>query len=71
MKAGMILRSKQLVRNGNESPHWFIKKVGDIKRTTQTTVTMVKGYRVAPLENLDQGFWVTEEQLHERFEEVA
>ena len=68
MKAGMILRSKRRFKDTDR--RWFIKKVGDIKRTTQTTVTMVKGYRLAPLENLGNGFWVTEEQLHHRFEEV-
>jgi hypothetical protein len=66
MKAGMIIRSK----SKHHDQRWFIKKEGDIKRTTQTTVTMVKGYRLAPLDNLGWGFWVTEDQLHKRFEEV-
>lgn len=70
MKAGMIIRSKQPTRLSNNR-RWFIKKEGELKRNTRGSITMVKGYRVAPLENLEHGFWVTETQLHERFEEVA
>ena len=69
MKAGMILRSKRRFKGTDR--RWFIKKEGDIKRETRGSTTMVKGYRVAPLENLENGFWITEEQLHKRFEEVA
>ena len=65
MKAGMILRSKSNLH----TQRWFIKKVGEIKRNSRGSITMVKGYRVAPLEDLDNDFWVTEEQLHRRFEE--
>ena len=61
MKAGMILRSKSNLH----TQRWFIKKEGQLIRNTKP----IKGYRVAPLETLDHGFWVTEEQLHERFEE--
>ena len=68
MKAGMIIRSKQAVKHGNDR-RWFIKKEGELKRQNRFGLTMVKGYRVAPLENLEHGFWVTELQLHERFEE--
>ena len=75
MKAGMILRSKQLVRNDHSWPindrRWFIKKEGEIKRQNRLGLFIVKGYRIAPLENLDQDFWVTEGQLHERFEEAV
>ena len=70
MKAGMIIRSKQLVSPPNDR-RWFIKKEGELKRNRRGFITMVKGYRVAPLEDLEHGFWVTEEQLHERFEEVV
>jgi len=69
MKAGMILRSKRRFKGTDR--RWFIKKEGDIKRETRGSTTMVKGYRVAPLENLENGFWITEEQLHKRFEEVV
>ena len=69
MKAGMILQSKR--RFYGTTRRWFIKKEGELKRNTRGSITMVKGYRVAPLENLDNGFWVTEKQLHERFEEVV
>lgn len=69
MKAGMIIRSKQATRLSDHR-RWFIKKEGELKRNTRGSVTMVKGYRIAPLESLDKGFWVTEIQLHERFEEV-
>ena len=69
MKAGMIIRSKQATRLSNHR-RWFIKKEGELKRQTTLGLTMVKGYRVAPLEDLEHGFWVTEGQLHERFEEV-
>ena len=67
MKAGMIIRSKQFVRNNNER-RWFIKKEGILKRNKHISV---KGYRVAPLEDLEHGFWVTEEQLRHRFEEAV
>jgi hypothetical protein len=70
MKAGMIIRSKQATRLSNHR-RWFIKKEGELKRHTKDKWNWVKGYRVAPLEDLEQGFWVTEEQLHERFEEVV
>ena len=71
MKAGMIIRSKQLVSPPDNDRRWFIKKEGELKRNKRGSITMVKGYRVAPLEDLEHGFWVTEEQLHERFEEVV
>ena len=67
MKAGMILRSKRRFKGTDR--RWFIKKEGDIKREARGSTTMVKGYRVAPLENLENDFWITEEQLHHRFEE--
>ena len=66
MKAGMLLRSKRRFKDTNR--RWFIMKEGTLKRNKHTTV---KGYRIAPLESLDKGFWVTEVQLHERFEEVS
>ena len=66
MKAGMIIRSKS---NLNDQ-QWFIKKEGNIKSNSHGFITMVKGYRVAPLEDLDNDFWVTDEQLHRRFEEA-
>ena len=69
MKAGMIIRSKQLVSPPNNR-RWFIKKEGELKRDKRGSVTMVKGYRIAPLDNLEHGFWVTEAQMEERFEEV-
>jgi len=71
MKAGMIIRSKQLVSPPDNDRRWFIKKEGELKRNKRGSITMVKGYRVAPLEDLEYGFWVTEKQLHERFEEVV
>ena len=71
MKAGMIIRSKQLVNPPDNERRWFIKKEGELKRQNRHGECMVKGYRVAPLENLQHGFWVTETQLHERFEEVV
>ena len=71
MKAGMIIRSKQLVSPPDNDRRWFIKKEGELKRNKRGSITMVKGYRVAPLEDLEHGFWVTEKQLHERFEEVV
>ena len=67
MKAGMILRSKRRFKGTNR--RWFIKKEGILERNTRGLGSVVKGYRVAPLENLDNGFWVTEEQLRHRFEE--
>ena len=67
MKAGMILRSKRRFKGTDR--RWFIKKEGDIKRETRGSTTMVKAYRVAPLEDLEHGFWITEEQIHHRFEE--
>ena len=70
MKAGMIIRSKQATRLSDHR-RWFIKKEGELKRQRSTGRATVKGYRIAPLENLEKGFWVTEEQLHERFEEVV
>ena len=69
MKAGMILQSKR--RFYGTTRRWFIKKEGELKRQNRHGECMVKGYRVAPLENLEHGFWVTETQLHERFEEVV
>lgn len=71
MKAGMIIRSKRAIAKRNRDRRWFIKKEGELKRNKRGSVTMVKGYRIAPLENLEHGFWVTELQLHERFEEVV
>ena len=68
MRAGMIIRSKQATKLSNDR-RWFIKKEGELKRNTRGSTTMVKGYRIAPLESLDKGFWVTDRQLHERFEE--
>ena len=65
MKAGMMLRSKRRFKDTDR--RWFIKKVGWLVRNNES----IKGYRIAPLENLDNGFWVTEGQLHERFEEVV
>ena len=70
MKAGMIIRSKQATRLSNHR-RWFIKKEGELKRQNRHGEHMVKGYRIAPLESLEKGFWVTELQLHERFEEVV
>lgn len=67
MKAGMILRSKR--RFYGTTRRWFIKKEGELKRNSRGLTTMVKGYRIAPLENLGHGFWVTEDQIHHRFEE--
>ena len=63
MKAGMIIRSKRRFKGTDR--RWFIKKEGRLVRNNKS----IKGYRVAPLENLDNGFWVTEEQIHHRFEE--
>ena len=72
MKAGMIIRSKQFVSPPDNDRRWFIKKEGELKRHAKNkTYYMVKGYRIAPLEDLEHGFWVTETQLHERFEEVV
>jgi hypothetical protein len=71
VKAGMIIRSKRAIAKRNRDRRWFIKKEGELKRNKRGSVTMVKGYRIAPLENLEHGFWVTELQLHERFEEVV
>ena len=65
MKAGMMLRSKRRFKDTDR--RWFIKKEGWLVRNNKS----VKGYRIALLEKLDNGFWVTEEQLHERFEEVV
>ena len=70
MKAGMIIRSKQLVSPPDNDRRWFIKKEGELKRHTKNKWNWVKGYRIVPLEDLEHGFWVTEEQLHKRFEEV-
>ena len=70
MKAGMIIRSKQPTRLSNNR-RWFIKREGELKRQNRLGITMVKGYRIAPLDDLEHGFWVTELQLHERFEEVV
>ena len=67
----MIIRSKRAIAKRNRDRRWFIKKEGELKRNKRGSVTMVKGYRIAPLENLEHGFWVTELQLHERFEEVV
>jgi len=68
MRAGMIIRSKRRFKDTDR--RWFIKKEGKINRgSTVMGLTMVKGYRIAPLENLEHGFWVTEQQIHERFEE--
>ena len=69
MKAGMILQSKR--RFYGTDRRWFIKKEGELKRQNRHGEHMVKGYRITPLEDLEHGFWVTEEQLHERFEEVV
>ena len=71
MKAGMIVRSKRRLNPSRADRRWFIKKEGTIKRTNGRSVTLIKGYRVAPLENLEFDFWVTEEQLYRRFEEVV
>ena len=72
MKAGMIIRSKQAIRGRSNRRRWFIKKEGELKQYVKDrTYRMVKAYRVAPLEDLEHGFWVTEVQLHERFEEVV
>jgi hypothetical protein len=65
MKAGMIIRSKLSC----DDRRWFIKKEGEIKRNSRGFVTMVKGYRVAPLQDLEHGFWITEEQMLKRFKE--
>ena len=70
MKAGMIIRSKQPTRLSNNR-RWFIKREGELKRQNRLGITMVKGYRIAPLEDLEHGVWVTALQLHERFEEVV
>ena len=70
MKAGMIIRSKQATGLSNDR-RWFIKKEGELKRNKRGSMVIVKGYRVAPLEDLEHGFWVTELQLYERFEEVV
>ena len=70
MKAGMIIRSKQVTRLSNNR-RWFIKKEGELKRQNRLGLFIVKGYRIAPLEDLEHGFWVTETQLHERFEEAV
>ena len=70
MKAGMIIRSKQATRLSNHR-RWFIKKEGELKRQNRLGLFIVKGYRIAPLEDLEHGFWVTETQLHERFEEIV
>lgn len=67
MKAGMILRSKRRFKDTDR--RWFIKKEGELKRNTRGSITLIKGYRVAPLEDLEKGFWITEEQIHDRFEE--
>lgn len=65
MKAGMMLRSKRRFKDTDR--RWFIKKEGWLIRNNKS----IKGYRIALIENLEKGFWVTEEQLHERFEEVV
>ena len=69
MKAGMILRSKRRFKDTDR--RWFIKKEGILERNTRGLGSVVKGYRVAPLEDLEHGFWVTEEQLRHRFEEAV
>lgn len=65
MKAGMLLRSKRRFKNTDR--RWLIKKEGQLIRNEKT----IKGYRVAPVESLDKEFWVSEEQLHHRFEEAV
>ena len=65
MKAGMLLRSKRRFKNTNR--RWLIKKEGQLIRNEKT----IKGYKVAPVESLDKEFWVSEEQLHHRFEEAV
>lgn len=67
MKAGMIIRSIRRFKDSDR--RWFIKKEGTLERNTRGSITQVKGYRLAPLEDLENGFWVSEEQLHIRFEE--
>ena len=69
MKAGMLLSSKRRFYQTNR--RWLIIKEGEIKRNSRGFITMVKGYRIAPVEQLDNAFWVTEEQLLRRFEEVV
>ena len=65
MKAGMLLRSKRRFKGTNR--RWLIKKEGQLSRNDKP----VKGYRVAPVESLDKEFWISEEQLHHRFEEAV
>ena len=65
MKAGMLLRSKRRFKNTDR--RWLIKKEGQLIRNEKT----IKGYKVAPVESLDKEFWVSEEQLHHRFEEAV
>ena len=66
MKAGMLLRlNKRLFKNTDR--RWLIKKEGQLIRNEKT----IKGYKVAPVESLDKEFWVSEEQLHHRFEEAV
>ena len=65
MKAGMLLRSKRRFKDTDR--RWLIKKEGQLIRNEKT----IKGYRVAPVESLDKEFWVSEEQLHHRFEEAV
>lgn len=70
MKAGMLLRSKRRFKDTNR--RWLIKKEGVLTRHTKNKYAeMIKAYRVAPVESLDKEFWVTEEQLHHRFEEAV
>ena len=69
MKAGMMLCSKRRFKDTDR--RWFIKKEGNIKRNARGSITLIKGYLVAPLEDLNNDFWVTEEQLHDRFEEAV
>ena len=65
----MMLCSKRRIKDTDS--RWFINKEGNIKRNAIGSITLIKGYLVAPLEDLNNDFWVTEEQLHERFEEAV
>ena len=68
MKAGMIIRSKQATKLSNDR-RWFIKKEGELKRNSRGFITVVKGYRVAPLEDLDKRFGLQTDNYTKAFEE--
>ena len=66
MKAGTLLRSKS-----KQKLFIIIQEIEILRHVTPSYSHKIKGYRVAPCDQIDIGFAITQGELAQRFEVVT